>query len=150
MVHQDIILLPMVIPCLHLLYLMIHIEHLHLPTAIHHLLIIRIRIRTLNILILLLDLLPTLRPWVTHHLLRHMVTLLGYINQCRPILLIIRILTINIIRILRMATIDRLLPSTRLVHGMSENEIRKIVDLYLQVLHLPPWIGQAKETERGI
>jgi hypothetical protein len=100
MVHQDIILLPMVIPCLRLLYLMIHIEHRLLLMAIHLLLIIRIRIRTLNILIPLRDLLPTPRPWVMHHHHRHMVTLLGYISQCRPILLIIRILIINIIRIL--------------------------------------------------
>jgi hypothetical protein len=46
-----------------------------------------------------------------------------------------------------MATIGRLMASTHLVHGMNESEIKKIVDLYLQVPHQPPWIDQEREKE---
>ena len=153
MAHQGIILLHMDIPCLHLLYLMIPTEHPLLRMAIHLHLSIRTPIPLiLNMPIPHLDLLHIpCRLHMDHH--RHTLTPHDPITRCLLILILIRILITNriLIRIPQMGIIDRLLPNTHLVHGMSENEneIRKIVDLFLQVLHHLYWNDQGIGKGRG-
>ena len=158
MAHQGIILLHMDIPCLHLLYHMIHIEHPLLLMVIHlHLSIRTLTPPILNMPIPHLDLLHILCH-LHMDLHRHTLTPLDPIIRCRPILILTRILIINriLIRIPQTGIIDRLLPNTHLVHGMSEseNEIRKIVELFLQVLHLlyrnDQGIGKGRGRGRGI
>jgi len=153
MAHQVITLLHMDIPCLHLLYHMIPTEHPLLLMAIR----LHLSFRTLIPLILNmpiphLDLSRTLCH-LHMDLHRHTLTPLDHIIRCLLILILIRILISNriLIRIPQMGIIDRLLPNTHLVHGMSENEneIRKIVDLFLQVLHHLYWNDQGIGKGRG-